>query len=473
MFRKRSSRWGLGTALGGLVSFCSLHAEGLPSRLKVELPKLEAGKVKLAWSVPGDGWSFRVEESAALGGTWATVPGGEVGTVRNWLDSRSADGDGRVFRVLATAPQVPRGRLISAEKTAGYTTGQLAFLFAFGGVPLTPKYNVDVYKLVYETVDPWGLSTRASAAVAVPRQSGKTWPLLSYQHGTITTEAEAPSAGASQEGLLGVVLASSGYASVLPDYLGFGESPGLHPYHHAASTATCVVDAMRAARTWCGSNSVPLNGQVFLAGYSQGGHATMAVLRELESRHAGEFSVTACAAMAGAYDLSGVTLNDALSDRQPPNPYYFAFLLQTLVELYGLAPTLGDILAAPYNTTVPPLLTGNTSDSDINAALPAVPNRTLKPEYLAAVRANPNHPLRRALRDNDLTGFVPKSPLRLYHCSGDEDVIPANSTVARQRFVEAGATGVQLIDPQAGADHGDCVQPALLAAKAWFDLLKQ
>lgn len=473
MLRKRLSRWGLGTVLGGMMSFCCVQAEGLPSRLKVEVPTLETGKVKLAWSVPGDGWSFRVEESGALGGTWVTAPGGEVGAVRSWLDGRLAEGDGRVFRVVATAPEVPRGRLISAEKTAGYTTSQLAFLFAFGGVPLTPQYNVDVYKLVYETVDPWGLSTRASAALAVPRQSGKTWPLLSYQHGTITTDMDAPSAGSSREGLLGVVLASSGYVSVLPDLLGFGESPGLHPYHHAASTATCTVDAMRVARTWCGSNSVPLNNQVFLAGYSQGGHATLAVLRELESRHLGEFSVTACAAMAGAYDLSGVTMEDAFSERPQPNPYYFATLLQMLVEYYGLAPSIGDLLVPPYNTTVPPLMTGDTSGSDINAVLPSVPARALKPEFLAAVRADPDHPLRRALRDNDVIGFVPRAPLRLYHCSGDDDVIPANSVVARDRFVAAGATDVQLIDPQAGADHGDCVQPALLAAKAWFDSLKQ
>jgi hypothetical protein len=105
--------------------------------------------------------------------------------------------------------------------------------------------------------------------------------------------------------------------------------------------------------------------------------------------------------------------------------------------------------------------------------MPAIPNRILRPEYLAAVRGDPDHPLRRALRDNDLTGFVPKAALRLYHCSGDEDVLPANSVVARDRFTAAGVTGVLLVDPSAGAGHGDCVEPALLAAKAWFDSLKQ
>lgn len=473
--RWMQAQQGLGMGLLALaLSVASeVSAEGLPSRLNVGTPVLEGGRVKLAWEIPGSGWRFRVEESATVGGNWVLASGGEVGTARTWTDSAPAVDAGRVFRVLAEPPPVVRGNLVSATKTTTYTTATLTFLFAFAGVPLTPQHNVDVYKVVYDTVDPWGLPTRASAAVALPVTAGRRWPLLAYQHGTITTEIEAPSAGSSTEGLLGVVLATSGYASVLADYLGFGESPGRHPYHHAASTATSVVDAMRAGRLLCATNGTALNGQVFLAGYSQGGHATLAALRELEARHTAEFPVTACAAMAGAYDLSGVTLTDALSDRQPPNAYYFAYLLQTLVDLYGLAPTLGELLVPPYNTTVPALLASESPGDEINQAMPSIPNRILKPEYLAAVRGNADHPLRRALRDNDLTGFLPKAPLRLFHCSGDQDVLPANSTVARDRFVAAGAAGVLLLDPSAGADHGDCVEPALLAAKAWFDSLKQ
>lgn len=448
-------------------------ADGLPSRLQLALPTLESGRVRLQWEVPGVGWKFQIEEAEALGGPWVTAPGGQELTARTWLDERPAVGSGRVYRVVASPPEVARGRMISSEKIATYSTANLVFLFAFGGVPVTPQHEVEVYRVVYETVDPWGLPLRASAALAIPKQSGKSWPLLAYQHGTITLDSEAPSSGTSTEGLLGVILATTGYVSVLADYLGFGESPGRHPYHHAASTASCVVDALRAGRMACASNGVVLNDQLFLAGYSQGGHATLAVLRELEARHAAEFPVTACAAMAGAYDLSGVMLEDALSSRRPPNAYYFASLLQTLVDLYGLAPALADLLVPPYHLTLPPLMDGNTPGSTINAAMPAIPHQVLKPEYLAAIRANPEHPLRRALRDNDLTGFVPRAPLRLYHCSGDEDVPPLNSRVARDRFVAAGASGVLLIDPQAGADHGDCVEPALLAAKAWFDSLRR
>jgi hypothetical protein len=455
------------------VFWTGVLGDGLPSRLKLNPPALQSGQISLGWDVPGEGWTFRVEEAAETGAPWMLSPGGATGLSRSWLDGRMADGTSRIFRVVSQAPVVNRGALISAERTATYNLQTLAFLFAFGGVPVTPQHEVEVYRVIYQTVDPWGLPARASAALAVPRREGRTWPLLAYQHGTITADAEAPSAASSTEGLVGVVLASSGYASVLADLLGFGESGGNHPYHHAASTASAVVDAMRAGRTWCGTNGVELNGQVFLAGYSQGGHATLAVLRELEARHGGEFEVTACSAMAGAYDLSGVTLDDALSEREPPNGYYFAYLLQTMVDLYQVASELGAVLRAPYSGTIPPLMQQQGWGGLVNEALPDVPYRALRADFLEALRTDPEHPVWLALRDNDVTGFVPRAPLRLYHCSGDQDVLPVNTTVARDRFVGAGATQVQAIDPQSGASHTDCVQPALLATKAWFDSLKR
>jgi hypothetical protein len=63
--------------------------------------------------------------------------------------------------------------------------------------------------------------------------------------------------------------------------------------------------------------------------------------------------------------------------------------------------------------------------------------------------------------------------MQMYHCSGDQDVLPANSQVAYSSFRAQGASQVQLIDPQPGADHGGCIIPSLTAAKAWFDSLKQ
>jgi hypothetical protein len=231
---------------------------------------------------------------------------------------------------------------------------------------------------------------------------------------------------------------------------------------------------LRAARTFCATNGFPLTNELFLCGYSQGGHATLALLRELETYHTNEFTVAACAPMAGPYDLSGVTASNFLSGIAQPNPYYFLYILAAYQEVYHFAPSLADLLVSPYDKTLPPLLDGNTDGSTINGAMPTDHNpiEILKPEYLAAFQNNPRHPLRLALQDNDLYQWKPRSLMRLYHCAADRDVIIANAQVAWASFQSLGASQVQLIDPLRTADHSGCSVPSLQLAKAWFDSLR-
>jgi hypothetical protein len=179
----------------------------------------------------------------------------------------------------------------------------------------------------------------------------------------------------------------------------------------------------------------------------------MALLRELEAYHTNEFSVTACAPMAGAYDLSGVTTTNFLSGVTQPNPYYFLYLLAAYQDVYHLAPSLGAMLASPYDTNLPAMLRSNLTSAQINAAMPGDPVQILKSEVLAGFRNNPRHPLRLALQDNDVYRWLPRAPLRLYHCQADMDVIIANSEVALASFQALGDAQVQLIDPLRTADH--------------------
>ena len=430
----------------------------------------------LQWTSAGANTAYTVQTRDGFPeGLWLLPPATNPWPVEttSWTESTAPTNSSRFYRVVAV-PLAQRGKVIAIQPGVLLTTNFIALILNGAGVPLTPQYAVQLYKLVYETIDPLGARTVASAAVAIPQGVGKALPLFSYQHGTLTLTNDAPSAlNIFGEAAIGAVIATGGYAAVQPDFLGLGSSPGLHPYHHARSEATACVDALRAARALCASNGVPLNSQLFVAGYSQGGHATMALHRELEWYHTNEFTITASAPAAGAYDLSGVTTDDMLAGRPQPNPYYFAYLLAAYQSVYGLAPTFADLLRPPYNTNLPPLLAGNSTDSQINAAMPANPVDILKPESLAEFQTNANHILRVALRDNDLYAWTPQRPMRMYHCASDADVIIANSQVAYASFQSRGATQVQFIDPQPSADHGDCAIPSLLAAKAWFDSLKE
>lgn len=429
---------------------------------------------RLAWPATGAGTAYTVQFQDTLQDVIWRLPASDAPfpiISNEWLDSTLTN-SARFYRVISV-PEATRGKLLSVNLSNTLSTSTLTLLFSLAGVPITPQYNVRLYKIDYETITPLGARTIASGALLLPENVGHALPLVSYQHGTISQTNQAPSSmNLSNEVSVGIAFATTGYAAAVPDYLGLGDSPGLHPYHHAQSEATACVDMLRAVYIFCATNGFPLTNRLFLCGYSQGGHATMALCRELETFHTNEFTVTACAPMAGAYDLSGVTTTNFLSGNPQPNPYYFLYLLAAFQDVYHFAPSLADLLATPYDTNLPPLLNRNSTSAQLNAALPADPVQILKPEYLAAFRANPRHPLRLALQENDVYRWSPRVPMRLYHCAADQDVIIANSEVALAFFQSVGATQVLLIDPAPLADHSGCSQPSLLQAKAWFDLLR-
>jgi len=431
--------------------------------------------VLLQWSNSVAGQSYTLQARDRMPNTiWLTLDSPQPWpTVQTqWNDTISSTQLMRFYRVVGVQPAT-RGRLLSSSLTTNFSAFTLNLSYLLNGISLTAQYGVNCYKVVYETIDPLGGRTTASGGLYLPQHSGINWPLLSFSHGTITQTNDVPSEAVTLDAFAGIAFASVGYVSVVADLLGLGSSPGFHPYLHARSEATASVDMLRAARNYCASNNIGLNGQLFLAGYSQGGHTEMALHRELERYHTNEFTVTACAPMAGPYDMSGVELNDILSPRCPPNPYYAAYVLVAYQSLYSLAPSWADLLAPPYNSTIPPLFNGNTDSTNINSAMPGCNiSSFLLPAVVSSLTNDPGSPLYQALRDNDLDRWKPLAPMRLYHCSGDLDVLPANSQVAYSNFVAQGATQVQLIDPMPGGDHSTCVIPALTAAKTWFDTLK-
>jgi hypothetical protein len=457
-----------------LLCWGGIYCEPAFAQFRIFLSNNAPAQFQLGWTAFDPTNAYTVQYRDGLGDTiWLNAPPTAPWpvTVLQWADPRTNPAVQRFYRVLAVA-QAQRGHLITNAPLASYSQFTIALMLLGAQIPVTAQYGVNLIKLQYETIDPYGGRAIASGVLALPQGVTANLPLASYQHGTLMLTNEAPSATLSGEAQVGIVMATTGYATAIPDYLGLGDSPPLHPFHHARSEATACVDMLRAARAYCAGHGVGLSGKLFLAGYSEGGHVTMALHREIEEFHTNEFVITASAPMAGAYDLSGTTFADFLSDRPKPNPYYYAYLIAAYEEVYHLAPSLADLLASPYNTTLPPLLHGNAADTNINAAMPADPRQALRPDYLAALESRADHPMRVALRDNDLYAWRPRAPMRLYHCGGDQDVLIANSEVATNVMQSLGATNVTLVIPSLTLDHSGCAQPSLLAAKAWFDSLK-
>ena len=369
--------------------------------------------------------------------------------------------------------------LISATLIQSFSRNQidsiknsiLPFIFA---TSINPVNGVDVYKVIYGTIDAAGKAVEASGGLCIPKGNLPHAPLVSYQHGTIAEKEDVPSRGfpRAYETFVGLILGGDGMAVSMPDYLGLGDSEGMHPYVHAATEATASVDLLRAARTIAQEQSLALDRELFLLGYSQGGHATMALTRMIEEDHASEFVITASSPMAGPYGLSGVMVDRLLSDEPYGAPSYLPYLMLGYNAVYKLYPGPADFFAVPYASTIPPLFNGNYSSGQIDAAMPDVPKRIIRANVLQAFQNDPNHPLRVRLWENNLYDWTPKSPMRMYHCLADELVPYANSQLAMAMFQSRGATQVQLYTPDnlegLNLGHGDCAGPSLLGARDWF-----
>ncbi len=379
-----------------------------------------------------------------------------------WLVVASCDAPSEV-----EAPESVSGTLVSA--TSLYTLTQEEANAALGVLGLSAQYAVAVHKLVYETIDPVGAPTTASGALIIPQDLPGPAPLLSYQHGTLVRKASAPSADREGEVLIGGLFATAGYISVLPDYLGLGDGPGLHPFVHAASEASATVDMLRATRQFLANENIATTDQLYLVGISQGAHATMAALRSLEADHTDAFTVTAVSSLSGPYDISGAMFDVVRQTAPYPAPYYLPYTALSYNAIYDVFDSPTDFFADPFSTTVPPLFDGSLGAGAINDLLPEVPRDVIIPQVMNAIETNPDHPFRVAMRDNDLYDFRPIAPVRLYHCAADELVPFVNSETALAQFQAKGAQ-VTLTDPAPAAGHDAlCFGLGLLLSKQWFD----
>lgn len=370
------------------------------------------------------------------------------------------------YLLLVMASTLPAQVLISDSLLTAFSQQELIDL----GVG-NAENDVEVHRLIYSTVDAFGAPTIASGAVVLPVGTSCFHALATYMHGTILNREDVPSR-LSSEILVGYFMGGTGYVGVLPDYLGLGDSPGPHPYVHAASEATACIDMMRATREFCAQQDVMLNGQIFLTGYSQGGHACMATHKMIQEQYAEEFVLTASAPCSGPYDVSGSQAQAMVTPDPYPAPYYLPYVLFSYGYVYpDLYTDIGEVIQEPWATSLPPLFQGNNGSGAVDAIMPAAPSEILQDSVLLSFSSDPNHRMRVALRDNDLYDWAPDVPTRIIYCNGDDHVFAENSIVAINAMQLNGAVAVEGVD-MGELDHNGCAFPALLNAKSFFDGLK-
>ncbi len=359
------------------------------------------------------------------------------------------DGRGALLETPATLATLTAAQIDASTASSGLQ-----------GVSGKAKCDVRVVSLNYATIGVQGESANSSGVMLVPAGAcaGASYPLVAYAKGTdVQKPRTLANPSDSETFLLAAMYAAQGYAVVASDYLGFAKSTySYHPYLHADSEASVVIDSIRAARAAAFAQGVALNGKVMLTGYSQGGHSSMAAHRAIERDNAGEINVVAGAHLAGPYNLSGsFKLTNAIAGYQ----FFVPYLVTAWQKIYGnVYSNVTQAFKAPYSNYIETLLpsptltftTLVTSGTLPGGAPDAARDTVFQQAFLTDIRTNESSGLFVDAKKNDLLGWSPKARTLLCGGAGDPTVPPAvHMNVAQADFSSRGLTNVTSVDVDA------------------------
>lgn len=310
-------------------------------------------------------------------------------------------------------------------------------------------YNVSINRMVYETTHK-GQTIEASSLVILPiAEDTLEVGLLSFQHGTIFSDEEAPTNVSISDAfaVLYAAAATPGLIVVVPDYIGYGESNEfVHPYLIAEPTATAVIDNIRAGRELAELSGIKFNGALFLAGYSQGGYATMATHKAIEEMDSFEdYQLVSSYPAAGGYGAGGST---SISMEAIFTPHFHSYQIYSYIEYYGLSLGLGDFINEPYAGQLPSLFDGSFSSTQIVPLLNDTASIYFTSEYLAADPKFSEFSDREL--ENGLIDWTPKARILMFHSNQDEVVAAETSQLTYDAFISSGATDVELVTVDGG-----------------------
>ena len=235
------------------------------------------------------------------------------------------------------------------------------------------------------------------------------------------------------------------------------------------TSATTVIDLLRAAKSYLDDEGILTDGSLYLTGYSQGGIVTMATHHEMERNYSTEFQVTASAPLAGAYDLT-MTMDSIFSRETYIKPVLIAQLLYTYDHYYAWD-RLDEFFKAPYASAIPGYFDGTMTLDGINLKLTGTLTDLIKDEFLLEYWGGTETALMQAMEENSLLNYTPVAPVRFFHAAADKTVPPQNSLAAKAYYESNGKKNVELITIP-GLNHEDGSVPAIIGAMQWFGELR-
>lgn len=326
------------------------------------------------------------------------------------------------------------------------------------------QYDIKAYRIIYKTKNTDGAEIEASGALIIPNVNGAAIPMISQQHGTIRTDAQAPSnyQQNSEAYSIASIFGSNGYIIACPDYIGYGVSKNImHPYEHRESLAQTSLDMIRASAEFITNEKVNWNKKLMITGYSQGGFATMSLQKKIEEQFPTEFNLVASSCGAGAYNKSQF-MKDLINNTTHGIPEYnqlYIWVTQTYNRIYGLNRLMNTYFKEPFATDIQ--ANGN------NAIVKGSFNLAFLDAFKKAVNDGTDKQFLDAVKDNDVFDWAPKTETQLYHGDADQQVFYNNSVTAEKAMKAKGGKVTLFTSP--GGTHGSTLTEYAIGTFQFFN----
>lgn len=325
------------------------------------------------------------------------------------------------------------------------------------------RFDIKAYKIVYKTKNTDGTEIQASGTLIIPTTTDAV-PMISQQHGTIRTDAQAPSnyQPSSEAYSIASIFASNGYIIACPDYIGYGVSKNIvHPYEHRESLAQASLDMIRASSEFVAKEKINWSKKLMITGYSQGGFATMSLQKKIEEQFPNEFNLVASSCGAGAYNKTQF-MKDLINTTTHGIPEYnqlYIWVTQTYNRVYGLNRLMNTYFKEPYATDIQ----ANGNNATVKVSINEAFNDAIK----RGVNDGTDVQFLNAVKDNDVFDWAPKTETQLYHGDADQQVFYNNSVTA-EKAMKAKGGKVTLIT-RSGGTHGSTLTDYALGTFQFFN----
>lgn len=327
--------------------------------------------------------------------------------------------------------------------------------------------SVEAFSVKYYSVDGNGNDIIVSGAMLVPLERSPLG-MMSIQHGTVLQRDRVASIQPEKlpEGIVGLLTASMGYVTIIPDYPGYGESRQTHTYMHAESIVPSVIDLILVAQEYCDEQEILMHNGLFMTGYSEGAYITLQTQREIEKSYADEIELVGVAPLAGLYDLEA-TYEKIFCDMSYGRPAYLAFWLTSYNDFYGWN-KLDEFFQAPYAGMMTGLFDGTKSWDHVENILPDDITELMHPDFCEKFVADQSSIVWEAVRENTVLDWTPQAALHFFHGDCDNVAYCLNAQNAYEAFIANGCCNVELTILE-GKDHESAGEPAIKGAIEWIE----